>query len=142
MPEIKILGLDDAPEELREALGKMVEGLTGNGPKRDQGAAVISLKELYERYTAPITFSAGDFVTPRKGSHLKNEGEPFIVLEVNQFAEPDFKSVEVGDTSYGSRPQVRIATTCRCPQGGYVMWWVEAHLLEAWAPATSETLNS
>lgn len=144
MPEVKVLNVnaDDLPDELREAFEGFVSKVAGTQRSSDPLADVAALRELYERYTAPVTFSSGDLVTPRKGSHLKHAGKPFIVLETIPNIPPNFTGKDPTDTEYGSRPQVRVATVCSCPEGGFLTWWVEGHLLETWTPPTTEKLNS
>lgn len=91
--------------------GMGAEGDEQSGPRPLPEAQVATLREAFERYSAPCAFKPGDLVTPRKGFNVKCVGDPHIVIEVfgdpiRNFAVND--PVDTGLAAYGSRMDMRV----------------------------------
>lgn len=139
-----IFGIDDLPHDIKRELFEGQRELHPVERSTESDAKdIAALREFLKVYSAPITFKAGDIVTPRATSHMNGIGEPFIVLEVNNDARPLFDVGDPGRASFGDRPQLRVAKVCSCQSGGAKLWWVEAHEFELWSsPETPSAPNA
>lgn len=99
-------------------------------------AQIATLREAFERYSAPCPFRPGDIVSPRKGFGYRDEGTPHIVLEV---AEVPYRPFEITQqvtpysSAYGIRLDVRVANFCKT--GDVDAFWQESWRLEAFTGA-------
>lgn len=108
-------------------------------PKRPLAQDIATLKAAAERYAAPTSFVAGDLVTPRADSPLKNIGRPHIVLGVHlggyrnsDIADP----THVDHVRFDAKLDIRVASVCDCPHGEVTAFWEESWMFEPWvAPA-------
>lgn len=122
---------EDAMRRVMEALGQSPEHQKIPDPE----AIVMELRERLATYTTckdVIPYKVGDIITPRRGSGVRGQGLPHIVVEVNPTAKPDFGVGNCGSVTYGCRPQMR---TISLNQGDYVCFWNEAHVFEPYDPA-------
>jgi hypothetical protein len=98
---------------------------------------VLRLTVALSRYLNPVKFNVGDFITPVAGYGVNGAGKPHIVVEINPYSEPCFAAGEVGTTTYGLRPDLRVLEI----RGDFVAsFWVESWRYDPWvslAPATT-----
>lgn len=83
-------------------------------------AQIATLREAFERYTAPCPFKPGDIITPRDGFGYSDAGVPHIVLEVRSDdisvadgpIRPFDQTSDVTDiysNAFGSKLDIRVA---------------------------------
>lgn len=124
---------------MRQSLPFMLSAMGGNEehsvpslPLKE--VQVTTLKEVYDRYSAPCPFSDSDIVTPRKGYGMMGEGLPHVVLETGN---PPMSQTwpsdpsETASNSFGTRLDMRVASFSE-RTGGIDAWWVESWKFETY----------
>ena len=130
--------------DLMEALMSASGGINEDRPKRRprplHEAQIMSLRERAPAYIAPCGFKIGDLVTPRRDSPVRCAGEPQLVIDVRNDAQPDFGLASGGSYTCGARLNMRVLTVAE--KGVLVPYWVEAGAYEAYDPAVHDTGES
>lgn len=110
-------------------------------PRPIPEAQIERIQEVYEAYQRQLSegcpFKPGDLVTPTMASQMRDQGEPWIVLEVIDKAEPHFTDDPSG-ISYGQRCDMRVAHLSLGTVSGeeaITKHWVESHEFVAYVPA-------
>ena len=110
--------------------------------------ALPLLFAYYDRYRELVEkgcpFALRDVVTPRANGTLRGHGEPHIVVEVRDCAEPVWVGAEQGEIGFGRRLDMRVVSAKVHPDANngaltFVMYWVESTEFEKWQDATATT---
>lgn len=122
---------------LMEILAAAREQQKPDGPRPLPEAQIMTMREIFAAYRQP-RFKPGDVITPCRWSHIKNVGEPHLVLEVLPDPEPNFHGSE-GSCMFGCRDDIRFVAL----QGTqYAAFWGESWCFEFYAAvATTEPMD-
>ncbi|POR42533.1 hypothetical protein [Methylobacterium sp. V23] len=115
---------------------------TINRPKRPVSDDIATLRAASERFSGHNPFKAGDLVTPRADSPIKQAGRPHIVLEVDPAPVANRVPTLHGDANrsdFGARRDMRVASTCDCDHGEIATHWVESWMFEAFVEVAPES---
>lgn len=102
-------------------------------PRPSHEIALTTIKEWAADYNK--VWKVGDIVTPKTGSHLKDNGYPHIVVEVldrDSALEPGDEE-HTSSPGFGQRLDTRVMSIARTDT--VLCWWVESWVLEEYDPA-------
>ena len=103
---------------MQELLAAMMSDDDEDTPISHEGQ-IARLHEMLARYNAPNKFKVGDLVTPILGVNIKDDGEPHIVLDVDE------KGFYVGEQKNGANGtadcyNIKIGQIIRGSGGAFV----------------------
>lgn len=104
----------------------------GEEPKILPEVAIVRLQEVAKLYAEQLhapRFAVGDIVTPRKDSTINGSGDPGIVIDVKENAQPDFSRSDSDTVRFGARFDIRVLSI---RHGDAAAFWCESFEFEPW----------
>lgn len=111
---------------LRGVLQRLAQD--ADAPRISAVGQVAVLKEGLERYRARCPYRIGDFVTPRRDTAMRGQGEPHLVVDLLDIGR--VFNGDPGSNVFGVKPDM---TVLHVESGGLVVGYcVESWMFEPW----------
>lgn len=86
---------------------------------------IVRLEEYLDAYNKPPRFKVGEIITPKDDVCLRGAGNPHVVIDTRDRAEPNWRAAE-GTLNHGTRCDIRVAFFA--DNDDIVAMWQESHM--------------